>query len=402
MAHKKNLVKVLSNEFLHVRKSLELAGVGFIFTLGAAIVSSILSIYLYETFFLTKSEIGFVQLLSTLVYVMFSFLIPPLLKRFHVKKAIIISTVGLILLYIMWAFNQSFLLFLLIFLLVLFFRVIRNNSFNILYRDEGKDIKLSEKEGYLFTMYNSAWFLAPFFLSLLLEKYNVNSMFMIAAFLFFVGLLIYLMLPIKDPHRDEKEKSKLSCLKNLGAFWKQKHYRVLYILSSGYHIWWSFVFVYMPILILEQGFRPSVTTLFLSLTLVPVIMTEFKFSRLAETYSAKSLFIVSYFIIAFSTALAFLVPDFIFKMLLMVIGSIGFAIGEPLREIYFFTHTKSKEEENFYPVFTTYNAFGSTIGIAIFAAFFLTGIASEYAFALLALLMTFFLLPVKHIKEKTT
>lgn len=259
--------------------------------------------------------------------------------------------------------------------------VLKNNSFNILYRDNSKNIDISKNEGIYYSLLNLAWFLAPLITGFFFVKYSTHNMFLLSDFFILIGLILYLFLDVKEtPH---KTNSKPLIFKNIKEFFKRDLYKIAYFTSCGSAIINSFTYTFMAIILLESGLDKSYLGIFLGFIALPLILFEYKSGKIIEKLGFKNTFGIGYLIIIFFLLIVFFVTDVYLKMVFYLLAFIGTAFIEPTRESYFFTHTSKDDEEKFYSIFKTNSFFGLIITKIVFSIFFIFIKDSNYAFLLL-------------------
>ena len=136
----------------------ELILIFFFFTLSYALVVGYLSPYLYETFNLSPSEVGFISLIKSISFFIASYLISPFLIRYSEKKVLLISIISLILILLVVPSLNLLILFTVSLILIMIFTSLRTITFNILYRDSLTEDSLVSKQGILFSFFNVAFF----------------------------------------------------------------------------------------------------------------------------------------------------------------------------------------------------------------------------------------------------
>ncbi len=372
------------------------------FTLGYAMMESFFSIYMVQIYDLSKSEIGYIASLAMFFALLISFFFSVTLERFHEKKLLYLSMASLVVLYSFLAFNKSVILLIIIFVLIRVFQAVRTNSLGILYRDNSKDKELNKNEGFLYAVYNLAWFLAPILAGFFLLKYEIQNLFLFGSSFLLAGFLYYSILDVKDGNHKTKRNEKTALkemLLNIKSFFSNTLYVKSYLIVSGIYIWWGVVYIFTPLEIIENNLGDSAVAVFMALVLLPVVLSEYKTALLVEKLGFKKTFFIGYIIIILATAMAFFLDDIHLKLTALIIGAFGTAFIEPLKDILFFKNTDGEDEEKHYSIFNSSAMFGSLVGGLIFGSFFYFVSSISYAYLLLAAIMALFLIPIFKLKN---
>ncbi|MCH7524657.1 MAG: MFS transporter, partial [Bacteroidetes bacterium] len=86
---------------------------------------------------------------------------------------------------------------------------------------------------------------------------------------------------------------------------------------------------------------------------IPLILFEFYFYRLAGKIGFKKTFKVGFLIVSVLTLLCFFVGNIYLILLLLILANIGIAMIEPTTEAYFFDILKGKQVLQFYGPYNT-------------------------------------------------
>lgn len=163
----------------------------------------------------------------------------------------------------------------------------------------------------------------------------------------------------------------------------------LFIIGLSNKYWWSFVYVFFPIIILENGFSASLVGIFLSLVILPLVITEYPITKHIHKLKFKQVFVSAHIIMIISLLGALLFENMYIKIAFLIFGCFGPALLEPIKDIYFFKNTTKSQESKFYSIYYSSNNFGGLIGkLALTGLFFITTI-NLYAYILvIALIFT--------------
>lgn len=152
----------------------------------------------------------------------------------------------------------------------------------------------------------------------------------------------------REPKRVEKNIPKLVI-----EFFKNKDRRLSYIASGGINFWWGFIYIFIPIFIIESGFSDLILGVFLCAVIIPLIIFSYHFGKLTCKIGFKKIAFFGYLIIAFFAFASFFAGTPVIVLILLVFASIGGAMVESPSEAYFFDIIKKDQREKFYGIYNT-------------------------------------------------
>ena len=372
---------------LHLKPTFEIVITRMVFTLGVAITTVGVPLYLVELG-ASDSQIGlYIGLLSLLIGA-FTLLLPPFLEKFNQLKILVISyfLTGLAL----FGFGHSKYIPQAIFLLFIvhFFITVGADSLGILFKDSTRSKKeFSRDTGLMGSLINFSWFIGPLLGGLMLNYAGVKGLFGMAALFCILGASFILLLPFKTLNKKRPEIDG-SLKENLLFYVKSQKLRIAYIQNMGQSVWWGFIWTFIPIFMVKQGYSVASIGIFIGLTQLPLFLLEFITVKVLNKYSYRTVFFVSYAILGLIGIFAFLTPVYSTILVAIMVGSFAMSFVEPISQLYFFDQVTKLEEEKTYPVYGTSNIVGGTVirliigaGLALFA--------DRAAFLILAFLMLY-------------
>jgi len=331
-----------------------LAMVSFIVALAFALIDTIWAVYL-DSFVNNIVIVGFISAFLTLVSLLFYFIFIPLIEKSSKAKIYSYSLLFFSITYVLFAINTKFYFLIILAFIATILQTIRTTSFGIIVRDKSSEKNLSRNEGLMYSFMNIAWVIGPLIAGFLSEKYGINMIFVLSAIFIFIAFFVFKCLRIKDDNIKKKVHSKI--FKNFKAFFKSKDRIFSYILSGGVNLWWVFIYLFIPLLIIRGGLGIKWVGYFLFAVAVPLIMFQYVSSKLAGKIGFRKIFKIGFFIPFFFALLCFFIGNIYLIMLFLVLASIGLAMLEATTEAYFFDILKKDEECRFYGPYNT------TIGI---------------------------------------
>lgn len=159
--------------------------------------------------------------------------------------------------------------------------------------------------------------------------------------------------------QETKEIKKVSPRKTLRALWKntKAFFRTrgmlrAYAVNFGYYSLRAMRYLYVPIVVIENGFSKDALGWVLTLGIFPyLILTEFM-SRLVRRYGKKIWLLIGFGSFATFSALATVLTG-VPLLAIFVLWQISGALMESVHDLLFFDSTKKTEQTRFYGVFRT-------------------------------------------------
>ncbi len=260
-----------------------------------------------------------------------------------------------------------------------------HSSFNIMFRDAMSDKELNKAEGFLFAVLNIAWIAGPLIGGYLLVRYGISSVFIgVSAFFFLAFVLLMLSKAKKKYHK----KIHVNLISNFKEFVKNKKVRLPYLMTLGIEFWWSIIYVYSPLFLIQQGFKVGMIGVYFALIAVPLVLLEFKVGELSQKKGFKFFYSWGFGLLSIICIGLFFVKNSYWMMALFVLASIPLAFVEPLQDSFLFSRVSKKDEEKIYPIYATSKDVGAFLGKFIIAGVLLM-LPMGYAFLVTAIVMVF-------------
>ena len=158
----------------------------------------------------------------------------------------------------------------------------------------------------------------------------------------------------------------------------------------------------MPLFIIRQGLDKLWVGYFLFAISIPLIFTEYKFSKIAAQLGFKKLFIIGFIFVAIISFTTFFVSDIYIILALLVLASFGMAMVEPTSEAYFFDILKKGDTSRFYGPYNTRVDVGGLITrvLATVSLLFLPFKFLFILFGIFMIIMAFFSFKMNDFIEK--
>ncbi|MFH1787361.1 MAG: MFS transporter [archaeon] len=361
----------------------KLSVVALIVSLSAAFIDTIWALY-FDSFLNNMTLVGFLSSVLTIVSFLSYFLFIPIIEKFNKVKIYSYSLFLLFFSYILFSINRNFYLFLVLVLSVTVIYTFKITSFGIIIRDNSKDRSVSNNQGIIYTLANIAWVVGPIISGFVFSFFGINKVFLLSALFLLFGLIIFNFSGIKDPKG--KKRLDRNAFKNFKDFFKDKERRLAYILGGGVNTWWSFIYLFIPLMIIRSELSHIWIGYFLFAVAVPLILFEYFFAKLAGKKGFKKLFVGGYFLVSIIALVCFFISNIYLILSLLVLASMGIAMLEPTTEAYFLDLLKGKEKYRFYGPYNTAMDFGNFTG-KIFSSVLLIFLPFKFLFILFGVMM---------------
>lgn len=381
-------------EFL-LDKISKLSIISFSSTMGLALIGTIWAVYL-NSFLHSASLVGFLATALTVISIISYILFIPVIEKNSKSKIYILALIIYIISYSLYAISSNIWIIIFIAVTVSIVYTLRVISFSLILRDKSKDKEVSRNVGLVYTFINFAWLLGPLVAGFLSEKFGIRSVFISGSFFMLLSILLFKSFKIKDDRHERKIDHNF--LKLLKDFFKDKNRRFIYILSGGITFWWGFIYIYMPIYIIEKGASDIILGIFLAMISLPLIVSEYYFGKLTQKKGFKRIFFAGYLIVALSSALAFFISSLYVKLGVLVFASIGMAMIEPTTEAYFLRLVKKQNRDKYYGPYNTTTDINYLLSTGL-SALFLLYFKFDYLFVFMAIFMGLFAILSTKIKE---
>lgn len=379
----------------HLRKTTELSITRLILAIAVSSIITIWSLYL-SSFGLSESSVGFISAFLVILALITALVSTPILEEFHKGKIITIVIILSIAGYLLAAFTANLFIFILISALIVILNTLRQDCFDILFRDLSTKKDLNRDEGLLFSLISIGWTLGPFLAGFILERYGFGEVFILAAVVSFFSLMFFMRVKIDEKKAFSNIDRDLK--KNFLGFLRNKRVKLPFFLNLGVYVWWSFIFIYMPLFIAKEMGAPAVG-IFLAGINIPLIFFEYVAGRAGQVYSYRSLFVVGFGALALISFISFFSDNIMLIMGLMILASIPISFVEPLIPAFLFSRIKKNEEERLIPIYETSIDFGDLFG-KFFVALFLLFLPDNFSYLVIAFLMVIFMIASFYAKEK--
>lgn len=344
----------------HLNAPQEIIVVRLLTTMGMATLVTVTSL-LFLSLGLSYSAIGFITSSAYVSSFIFGLLLPPILEKHNIEKLLVIGISIFAAILIMLGFSSSALVAVILFIGARTTVLLIDNTASILFKDDSGSRKSFFKNQALSgSLVNLGWVVAPLLAGFLIERQSFAFAYTVGGCFVFLGALYLLLnpVPVKEKVYKKHENTLTSSVR---FYFSKKHLRDAYLMVSGINIWWGYIFTFVTLFMIDNGYSSSSIGLFITATQIPLFLLEFKSHLIAERFKFKLPFFVSYLIMAAASFAVFLFPFGLISLALMITGSLALIFIEPGSELFIYEGLAPEDEERVYPIYSTAKIAGSIL-----------------------------------------
>lgn len=327
-----------------------LAIIIFIGGLASSFIDTIWAVYM-DSFLHNIVLVGYLSALFTLISFISYFFFIPYIERTSKSKIYSYTLLAFAITYILFAINTKFYFFIPLAFILTILVTLRITSIGIIIKDKSSKKLLSRNEGLIYTFANVSWLLGPLVAGFIAEKYKINLVFVLASIFIFTSFLLFKISKIKDVNIKKNPDKNIT--KNFFEFFKNRNRVLAYILGGGVNLWWTLIYLFMPLYIIRSGLHELWIGYFLSAVVFPLILFEYYFGKLAGKIGFKKIFKIGYIIPCVLCLSCFFIGNIYIILFLLVLASVGLSMLESTTEAYFFDVLKKKDVTRFYGPYNT-------------------------------------------------
>jgi MFS family permease len=223
--------------------------------------------------------------------------------------------------------------------------------------------------------------IAPVFAMTIVSYFNGNYRmpFLAAGMIYFFGLLFFKHFGIVQQDKIIKRINMRKAFRllriNALAFFRKSGMLRAYVVNFGFYALRSMRLLYVPIVVIENGFSNETLGMVLSLGILPYIIVESFIGRWMKKYGIKLWLSLGFLLFAFFSFLATFATGYAL-LGIFVLWQIPGAFMEASHDLLFFNGMKKNEQARFYGIFRTSvnfpNVIAPILGTLCIAIFGLT------------------------------
>jgi len=183
---------------------------------------------------------------------------------------------------------------------------------------------------------NAGYLLGPLLSTQLLDRFSYDGIFALSLLVFCVMLVFNISYIRKTNHKFKKKVNAMEMLKKVV---KRKNIMKIYYVSFALEFFYALMIIYVPLYLLDKGFGWDQLGVIFTLMLIPFVLVQYPVGLIADKRTGeKEILLFSFFILGISTLMFYMSDskDIMVWATILILGRIGAALVEILRESYFF------------------------------------------------------------------
>jgi len=368
----------------HNRKILYLAG--FLFSLPLALNSYINSSFLSS--FVNEKLVGVIYTLASLCSILALIIAPKIFRKIGVYKFLISIALLCALSILAFAFAESALSAIPIFVIGLSLNTLVVFSLDELLKIFSKNEGTGVIRGTYLAIASLAWIIAQLALGLFLGEFSFKIIYLtsFSIMMLFVFISLLKLKNIPDPEYDQ-----VNNIKYVGDFFRNRNLARSYGLSWLLHFFFCWMIIYTPIyLSAHLGFTWKEIGIIFAVMLLPFSILPFSLGKYSDIIGERKMLMYGYAITGISTlALFFIQAHSVFIWALMLfITRVGAATIETMVDVYFFKHIRP-ENEQYIGVYRSVSPVAFIIGPLFASLIFIFIPSFNYIYLILGTIMLY-------------
>lgn len=223
--------------------------------------------------------------------------------------------------------------------------------------DFSKNIGMAKLNARYYFWVNIGALIAPLFALNIAEYFgNYRIPFLASAMIYAGGLLFFKRFGIVQADKPIKTVSPRRTMKSLWintlAFFRKPGMPRAYAINFSFYALSAMRVLYVPIVVIEQGFSAGVLGWVLTIGILPYIIFDLFIGNLVRRVGARILMIIGMASFVVFAILATFLQGYAL-LAVFVLWQISGAFMEPVHDLFFFDNTQKSEQARFYGVFRT-------------------------------------------------
>ncbi|MDR2413334.1 MAG: MFS transporter [Rickettsiales bacterium] len=238
--------------------------------------------------------------------------------------------------------------------------------------DFSKNIGMAKLNARYHLWLNIGALFAPMIAMLIAGNFGNRAAFFASAVIYGLGWMFFKYFKIvqedKKTRRISPRRTLKSFLKNTLSFFRRAGMIRAYAVNFGYYSLQAMRYLYVPIMVIEQGFSKDTLGLVLTLGIIPYLILSEPMGRLARRYGSKLWLAAGFLSFSFFSLWATFATGWTL-LAIFVLWQISGALMESVHDLLFFDTVKKDEQAKYYGVFRTSGNLPSFIAPLAGAAF---------------------------------
>lgn len=213
--------------------------------------------------------------------------------------------------------------------------------------------------------------LAPMLAVVVATRFGNRSAFFLASAIYMAAWIYFKYMRLSQEDKQIKpvnpRRTVRSLVRNASAFFKTPGMLRAYAVNFGYYSLRAMRYLYVPIVVVENGFSKDTLGLVLTLGIIPYLLMSDLMARLVRRFGKKIWLVLGFGSFAAFSAWATVATGFP-VLAIFVLWQISGAFMEPVHDLLFFDNTPKSQQARFYGVFRTSVNFPNVIAPVVGAA----------------------------------
>ncbi len=213
--------------------------------------------------------------------------------------------------------------------------------------------------------------LAPMLAVVVATRFGNRSAFFLASAIYMAAWLFFKYLRLSQEDKQIKpvnpRRTVRALVRNAVAFFKTPGMTRAYAVNFGYYSLRAMRYLYVPIVVIENGFSKDTLGLVLTLGIIPYLLLSDVMARLVRKFGKKIWLVLGFGSFAAFSVWATVATGFP-VLVIFVLWQISGAFMEPVHDLLFFDSTPKNQQAKFYGVFRTSVNFPNVIAPIVGAA----------------------------------
>ncbi len=308
--------------------------ISFVMNFGSALFIYAVSSYFKEV--LGTDNIGFIYTLAYLVILLLLLNLHKIIFVFgkaYVFHAVILIKIVALLGLLLFPISKAGIGFMILYLIAGFLSWAVLNS---ILESFSVDRQSGRIRGANLSISGAGFLMGPILSTQLFERYSFQGVFMATLIVLVFIFLISLVFIKSSNHKFTK---KINVTDLLRKAIRRKDIMNIYYVSFALEFFYALMIIYVPLYLLGRGFTWEQLGVAFTIMLLPFVFVQYPIGLIADKkMGEKELLLFSFFILGISTVLMYMMDskDIWVWTTLLLLGRIGAALVEILRESYFF------------------------------------------------------------------
>lgn len=212
---------------------------------------------------------------------------------------------------------------------------------------------------------------APLLAVMVATRFGNRSAFFLSSIIYLAAWMFFKYLRLSQEDKKIKpmnpRRTVRALARNAKAFFKTPGMVRAYIVNFGFYSLRAMRYLYVPIVVIENGFSKDTLGLVLSIGIIPYLILSEVMGRLVRRFGKKIWMVLGFGSFAAFSAWATVATGFPVLMI-FVLWQISGALIEPVHDLLFFDNTQKSQQTRFYGVFRTSVNFPNVIAPIVGAA----------------------------------